>query len=99
MFIFANFISAFAEILNLVLQLAIWLIIARALTSWVNADPYNPIVFFLYKTTEPVLLPVRRKLPLSAIDLSPIIVIFVIVFAQIFLVQSLKDLALYLRHL
>ncbi len=99
MFIFANLISAVAEILNLVLQIAIWLVIGRALISWVNPDPYNPIVLFLYKTTEPILLPVRRRLPLSAIDLSPIVVIFVIVFTQRFLVQSLFDLARYLNHL
>lgn len=99
MFIFANLISAVAEILNLVLQIMTWLIIGRALISWVNPDPYNPIVLFLYKTTEPILFSVRRRLPLSAIDLSPVVVIFVLVFAQRFLVQSLVDLARYLHQL
>ncbi|MBE9536551.1 MAG: YggT family protein, partial [Proteobacteria bacterium] len=55
MFVIANFLEALAVILNMVLQLYMWIIIARAVISWVNPDPYNPIVQFLYKATDPLL--------------------------------------------
>jgi YggT family protein len=95
MFILSNFFVAVAGVLNLVLTLYLWIIIARALLSWVNPDPRNPIVRFLYNATEPVLYPVRRALPyMGGIDLSPLVVIAVIYFLQVFLVGSLHDLAL-----
>jgi YggT family protein len=73
-----------------------WIIIARAILSWVSPDPYNPIVRFLYSATEPVLYAVRRRLPISfgGIDFSPLIVILVIMFLDNFLVPSLTGLAL-----
>jgi YggT family protein len=72
-----------------------WIIIARAVISWVNPDPYNPIVRFLYNATEPVLYRLRRSIPVHAggIDFSPIIVLIIIYFLQLLLVQSLYDLA------
>ena len=97
MFIIGNFLNAVAVILDYVLTIYMWLIIIRALISWVNPDPYNPIVQFLYRLTDPVLYKVRRLLPASffsfGIDFSPIIVILIIYFLQIFLVASLKQLA------
>lgn len=94
MFVLANFFVAVAGVLNLVLTLYLWIIIARALLSWVNPDPRNPIVRFLHNATEPILYPVRRALPyMGGIDLSPLVVIAVIYFLQIFLVGSLHDLA------
>ena len=95
MFILANFLSAAAQVLNIGLTLYMWIIIGRAIISWVNPDPYNPIVRFLTSVTEPVLYPIRRRIPISlgGIDFSPIIVILGIIFIQSFLVQSLMDLA------
>ena len=98
MFVIANFLEALAVILNMVLQLYMWIIIARAVISWVNPDPYNPIVQFLYKATDPLLYRVRRRMPdFGGIDFSPIIVILVIVFLQSFLVQTLNNLAMSLK--
>jgi YggT family protein len=99
MFIFSNFLGAMASVLQLILTLYMWVIIARALISWVNPDPHNPIVRFLYNATEPLLYRVRRSLPMFAggIDLSPLIVIVAIYFLQAFLVQSLHDLAISIR--
>jgi len=99
MFLVANLIEAFAKILDVVLSLYTWVIIIRALLSWVNPDPYNPIVQFLYRATEPVLRPVRRWIPFRnfGIDLSPIVVILAIMFLQYFLVPSLYQLASTLR--
>ena len=97
MFVFANFLAAVAKILDIGLSLYMWIIIGRAVISWVNPDPYNPIVRFLTSVTEPVLYPIRRRLPrlggLGGIDFSPILVILIIIFIQSFLVRSLMELA------
>jgi YggT family protein len=99
MFLAGNLVLAFANLVNLVLQAYFWIIIARAVLSWVNPDPFNPIVRFLYRVTEPVLRPIRRRLPTMqmGLDLSPMLVILAIYFLQSFLVESLRDLALSLR--
>lgn len=88
-----NFIIAAAEVLNIVLDLYYWIIIIAAIISWVNPDPYNPLVRFLHRITAPVLNPVRRMIGgrLGPIDVSPIIVIFAIIFIQRFLVRSLIE--------
>ena len=95
----SNFLLAFANLVYLVLQAYFWIIIARAVLSWVNPDPFNPIVRFLYRVTEPVLRPIRRRLPTwqMGLDLSPMVVLLAIYFLQEFLVGSLRDLALSLR--
>jgi YggT family protein len=99
MFILGNFIAALAKIIDMGLSLYMWIIIGRSLISWVNPDPYNPIVRFLYRSTEPVMAPIRRWLPLRnmGIDISPIIVIAAIIFLQSFLLKSLMELAYYLK--
>lgn len=93
MFVLSNFLVAAARVLDLVLQLYTFIIIARALISWVSPDPFNPIVQFLNRATEPVLGPIRRLLPPSGIDVSPIIVLFAIYFLRTFLVSTLMDIA------
>ena len=95
MFVVNNFVMAIAQLLNFLLTAYMWIIIGRAVISWVNADPYNPIVRFLYEATEPVLSRIRRLLPMSfgGIDFTPMILIMVIMFLQSFLVQTLKQLA------
>ena len=100
MFIAGNFIFSLANILNLLLSVFSWLIIIRALISWVNPDPYNPIVQFLNKVTEPILYPIRKMMPSNfqiGIDISPLIAFLLIVFLKTFLVQSLFDLAAKMR--
>ncbi|MGH7821309.1 MAG: YggT family protein [Candidatus Binatia bacterium] len=99
MFIASNLLHALAGVIGMALTLYTWIIIARAVISWVNPDPYNPIVRFLYSVTEPVLYRVRRTVPAMAggIDFSPIIVLLALFFLQSFLVQSLRDLAVAIR--
>jgi len=98
MFVLSNFLVAVAKILNIALTLYMWIIIGRAIISWVNPDPYNSIVRFLYSVTEPVLYSIRRRLPISfgGFDFSPIIVILAIIFLQAFVVQSLIQFAVQL---
>ena len=94
MFVVGNTLLGLATVLDYVLSFYSWIIIARALISWVNPDPWNPIVQFLTRATEPVLAPVRRRLGLGmGVDLSPLIVIAGIWFMQIAVVQSIKDIA------
>ncbi len=96
MFVVKNFLSALAVLVDLVLSAYMWIIIGRAIISWVNADPYNPIVRFLYQVTEPVLSRIRRFVPSlgGGIDFSPMILIIVIIFLRSFIVPTLQQLAL-----
>lgn len=92
--IVTNFLSAIAFVVDKILDIYIYIIIGRAIISWVNADPYNPIVRFLIRATEPVLSRVRRVLPImGGLDLSPLVVILVIYFLKAFIVKSLYMMA------
>ena len=84
-----------ATIVDIVLNLYMWILIARAILSWVNPDPYNPIVKFLYNITEPLMYRVRRILPLQfgGIDLTPMVIIIAIIFLRSFIVPTLHQLA------
>ncbi len=94
MFVMGNLLLGLATVLDYALWFYMWIIIARALISWVNPDPWNPIVQFLDRATEPVLSPIRRWMGWRmGIDLSPLVAIVAITFLQIAVVQSLKDLA------
>ena len=95
MFVFSNFLIAIARILDIGLSVYMYIVIARAIISWVNPDPYNPIVRFLNSVTEPVLFRLRKRLPLffGGMDFSPIVVILAIIFIQSFVVQSLVQMA------
>ncbi|MEK6815204.1 MAG: YggT family protein [Nitrospirota bacterium] len=99
MFVAGNFLSALAQVLDMALTVYMWIVIIRALISWVNPDPYNPIVRFLVSATEPVLRPIRRLVPTYriGIDLSPLIVILAIYFLNFFLVRTLIDLSYRIR--
>ncbi len=96
MFVLANFLSATASIIDFLLTALYWLILVRALLSWVNPDPFNPIVQFLDKVTEPILAPIRKALPPAlrfGIDISPIIAFLGIMFLRSFLVRTILDIA------
>ena len=99
MFVISNLLAAVAKVLDIVLTIFMWIVIARAILSWVSPDPYNPIVRFIHNVTEPVLYQVRRKIPLSfgGIDFSPIIILLAVIFLQQFVVQSLLQFAMTLR--
>jgi len=97
MFVLGNLFNALAAIVNIILSMAYWLILIRAIISWVNPDPYNPIVQFLYRTTEPILEPIKRYLPPTSIDISPIIAFVAIIFLKAFLVATLYDIGRSLR--
>jgi YggT family protein len=100
MFVLANLIEAVAVILDRVLQIYSFVVLVAVLVSWVSPDPYNPIIRVLRAATEPVFEWIRRRLPFAvvgALDLSPLVVFFLIWFAQRFLVVSMLDVAVRLR--
>jgi YggT family protein len=99
MFVISNLLVAVAKVLDIALTIFMWIIIARAILSWVSPDPYNPIVRFIHNVTEPVLYQVRKRIPLSfgGMDFSPIIILLAVIFLQQFVVQSLHQFAITLR--
>ena len=101
MFVLGNLIHAVANLIDLVLNAYLLIVIARAVLSWVSPDPYNPIVRFIIRVTEPVLGPIRDRLRLPTVtmglDLSPMVVLLAIYFLKSFLVGSLHDIAASLR--
>ena len=98
MFIIGNLLISVARIADLLLTLYMYMIIGSALLSWVNPDPYNPIVRFLHRATDPVLNRIRSKMPyLGGIDLSPLAVILAIYFLQNFVVRSIADIGYRLK--
>ena len=99
MFIFANLLLAIAHILDIALTVYMWIVIISAVISWVNPDPYNPIVRFLRVVTDPVYRPIRKLIGyrLGPIDISPMVVILAIIFVQKFFVSSLIEFAYKLK--
>jgi YggT family protein len=94
MLVLGNFLLAVGNILNILLDIYYWVVIIAALISWVNPDPYNPVVRFLHAVTEPALRPVRRLIGyrLGPVDISPLVVILGILFIQKFLIASLIEI-------
>jgi YggT family protein len=98
MFVLSNFVNAIATLVNVLLTAYISIIIGRAVVSWVNADPYNPIVRFLAQVTEPLLSRIRRVLPvMGGFDLSPMVLLLIIIFLQSFVVHTLRGIAVALQ--
>ena len=98
MFVLGNFIVAIAQIIGVISTILTWIIIIRALVSWVNPDPYNSIVQFLYRVTEPILTPIRRILPaMGGFDFSPIVALIGIMFIRSFVVQTLIEFGMRLK--
>ncbi|MDD5745808.1 MAG: YggT family protein [Candidatus Omnitrophica bacterium] len=97
MFVIAYILEGLAVVVQIGLTIVYWLIVVRALISWVNPDPYNPIVQFLRQTTDPILEPLRRIImPLTMmihVDLSPLFAFFIIVFLQQSLVGIIYHVA------
>ncbi len=101
MFVAGNVVYGLAVVADNVLWLYMWVVIIRALVSWVRPDPWSPVMQFLNLVTEPALAPIRRGLSrmgwMGGIDFSPILLILVIVFLQSALVTTLYQLASNLR--
>ena len=100
MFVVGNLISALASVISIILVALQWLIIIRALLSWVNPDPNNSLVQLVSKLTEPILYPIRKILPFSVkfgLDISPFVALLIIFFIQKFLVLSMQEWAVSIR--
>ena len=98
MFAIGNILQGVAYVLDTVLFLYMWLIIIRAVISWVNPDPYNPIIQFLGRATDPVLDTIRRRVGIiGGIDVSPILAILLIIFLQYAVVETIRDFGMRLK--
>ena len=99
MFVLGNFVQALAGVTGYLIEILWWLIVIRALLSWVNPDPSNPIVQFIERMTEPLLAPFRRLVPTHrmGIDISPLLALLFLYFLKIFLVQTLMGIAFRLK--
>ena len=98
MFVLTNLVLAVAWLVDWLLFAYFWIIIARVVISWIGADRYHPIVTFVHRVTEPVLRPIRERLPITmGFDFSPMVVVLAILFLERFLVSSLRDLAYSVR--
>lgn len=95
MFVLGYFLNALAFVLDYALTIYMWIVIAKVVLSWVNPDPYNPIVRFINNATDPLFYQIRKRIPVTfgMLDISPIIIIFSIYFIQIFVVESLFHFA------
>ncbi len=96
--ILGNFLISLSRVVDIVLTITYWLILFRAILSWVSPDPFNPIVQSLYRLTEPILEPLRRLIPPRGLDFSPIIAFLIIIFLQSFLVATLRDTGYHMRQ-
>ena len=95
MYIIGYLLMALAKVLDVVMNIFLFIVIARAVLSWVSPDPFNPIVRFIHNITEPVLYPIRTRLPINfgGIDLSPIVVFLAIIFIRTFVVNTLMQMS------
>lgn len=95
MFVVGNFFQASAMLISWLIDILWWLIVIRALLSWVSPDPFNPIVRFIEGATEPLLAPLRQLLPpwKIGLDLSPLVALMFLYFMRTFLIQTLLDVA------
>ena len=95
MYIIGYLLLAIAKVLDVVMNIFLFIVIARAVLSWVSPDPFNPIVRFINNVTEPILYPIRTRLPVhfGGIDLSPIVVFLGIIFIRTFVVNTLMQMS------
>ena len=101
MLMLAHVLNGVATVLSGLLTIYWWILIARAVISWVNADPRNPIVAFLHAATDPPIRLIRRRLPTNLryfpLDIAFLVLFGLVVFAQYGLVPMLFDYASVLR--
>ena len=94
MIILGNLIAAVASVLSLLIGILKMLCVIRALLSFVNPDPYNPIVQFVNQATEPLLKRIRKFIPnIGMFDISIIIAFFFFTFVEVAVVRSLIEYA------
>lgn len=97
-----TFVIATAKVISMIINLYTFIILGAVIISWVQPDPYNPIVRFLHSATEPVFARVRKLLPAAlfktGMDFTPIIVLIALVFIETLLVGTLMDIGAQLRY-
>jgi YggT family protein len=93
MFVFGNFVTGIAYVVDTLLNIYFWIILIRAVLSWIQPNPYNPLVRTVYKLVDPVTYKISRIIPtrIGMVDFAPFILMILIIFLQRFLVRSLFE--------
>ncbi len=96
MFVIGNLLNALASVVDALLYMLMIVLFLNAVLSWVRPDPNNPIVMFLDRVSDLVCSPLRRLFPLQygGMDFAPLVAMLVIWFARMFLVSTLRDIAI-----
>lgn len=92
MFVLVNILEAIVFVIHQLLDVYSFIVIIVCLISWVNPDPYNPIVRILRNLTEPLLWRIRKYLPFTyvrGLDFSPIVLLIGIQLVKIIIVKSI----------
>jgi len=92
MILFANFLLASSRVIHIALMVYIWILVGRVILSWIQVPSLYQIAVILYRITEPVLKPVRKFVPpyrMGGLDISPMIVILILWFLDMFVVRSM----------
>jgi len=101
MFVFGNALVGLAQVLAFALQLYMFILFGRAICSWVQANPRNPIVQFLYLATEPPIRVVRRLLPMNLryfpLDIAFLVVFGIVIFLYYGIVPTIADIGARMR--
>jgi YggT family protein len=99
MFILGNFLHGLAYVVNMILEIYLWVVIIRTVLSWIRPNPYNPLVRIIYGIVDPVTYRISRIMPtrIGMFDVAPFLVIIIIIFLQKFVVNSILDLGMRLR--
>jgi YggT family protein len=99
MFVIGDVLVGVGQVLSMLLEVYMWIVIIRAVLSWVRPDPYNPIVRFIYGLVDPVTHRLSRFFPtrVGMVDISPIILIIAIYVMKLVVVRIIIDTGLRLR--
>jgi YggT family protein len=92
----AGIIGGIAAVLEMVLQAYRWIVIIAVLLQLFEANPANALVGFIRAATEPAFVSIRRRLPfviVGGFDLSPLVVLAIVVFLESAVVGNLYRLA------
>ena len=89
----AAMLLAIPELIALVINIFLFSILILVIISWINPGSYNPAIGILRSLTEPLLAPVRRRMPdMGGLDLSPLVVMLGLVILEMLLIPPIRQL-------
>lgn len=87
----AAILLAIPELLSLVINVFLFAILIQVIISWINPGSYNPAITLIHGLTEPLIAPVRRRMPdMGGLDLSPMVVMIGLVILEMLLIPPIR---------